>query len=261
MALPPIVVAAGFVIAAGCAIAAMAYMAWKGSKQSDFFVDAVRSTYDLPLAVNDIDTYYDLKDRLQKQCLAVVNPSGECPEDGREIPWVPALNPEDKHNLKIALMRRLVSAVDRLDKVKRDKPGNWKLWRGKLVSEQYWTSLCECEKRVGEEIDSCLWESAELEPGWEKHIFPQAVQHWQALKARDMEKKVEKKVVQQQKKQKEKEARSIEVEARLKEEAKVREERRAEKAMEKLLAEEEKQAKSKGKAKAAPSSGKATKKK
>lgn len=34
-------------------------------------------------------------------------------------------------------------------------PGNWNLWRQKLISERYWASLVEAERLVSEEISAC----------------------------------------------------------------------------------------------------------
>merc|ERR1711920_1081388 len=108
--------------------------------------------------------------------------------------------PEERMGLKQALMKRLVACIDPLDQVQRDKPGNWKLWRGKLVSERYWGSLCDAERLVSEEIDSCTAEAEELEPGWREHIFPQAVQIWRRQKQFEMEKRDQKKAVEHEKK-------------------------------------------------------------
>merc|ERR1712179_641519 len=109
-------------------------------------------------------------------------------------------------SLKWALIKRLVASIDQLDKVQRDKPGNWKLWREKLLSEVYWNSLCEAERLISAEIDTCVAEAEELEPGWREVVFRQAVQHWRMGKQREEEKKVAKKAVEQQKKAKEREA-------------------------------------------------------
>merc|ERR1712039_1049627 len=110
--------------------------------------------------------------------------------------------PEERMGLKQALMKRLVACIDPLDQVNRDKPGNWKLWRGKLVSENYWNSLVAGEKLVHEEIEACIAEAEELEPGSREHIFPQALQIWRRqkqeigeAKARQKEKVQEKKAV------------------------------------------------------------------
>jgi len=250
MALPSIVVIGGFIVAAAAALGFMAYLAWRGSQPSDFFTEAVHATYDLQLPEAEIDAYYELKDRVQRQ--NGVAPPEEGPPgasdngaeedaDGQaaEPSWVQSVPPEEAMILKRALMRRLVSCIDKLDQVQRDKPGNWKLWRGKLVSERYWTSLCDSERLVSEEIDSCVAEAEELEPGWRQHIFPQAVQFWRSSKQQDMEKHVAKTVVVNEKKEKVQEQRKKEMEEKQKVEDKIRQERLAEKAMEKLLREEE----------------------
>lgn len=271
--MPAILVFLGILVAVFAAFGALAYVAWRGSKPSGFFVDAVKSSYDLKLPEVEINAYYDLKDRLYGRLLdaggaaaaeaaADSRPKGgdaDAPEDGplacEGDLWVRELPEQELLQLKQLLVRRLVGDIDRLDQVQRDKPGNWKLWRGKLVSEQYWGSLCDAERLVSEEIDACLEEAEELEAGWREVVFQQAIQCWRMGKVRDMEKKVQKKAVVQQKKQKEKDEKRREVEARMAEEQKLKQERMAEKAMEQLLREEENQKSAKttaaGKAKAA----------
>jgi len=266
MALPPALVAAVFVVAVIAALVVMAYISWNGSKPSEFFLETVNETYDMQLATAEINAYYDLKERLQSKFLSgagstqeketsdsAINSEGD--EMSPEERWAQSMSDDQRKVLQHALMRRLVGCIGKLDQVQRDKPGNWKLWRGKLVSEKYWDSLCDAERLVSEEIDSCINEAHEIAPGWGEHIFPQAVQCWRAQKSQEMEKKSQKKAVEQQKKQKEKEQRRKEVEERMKVEDKERQERLAEKAMQSLLIEEEKKtSKTKVRAKA-PVSG------
>jgi len=261
MALPPAFVAAVFVVAVIAALAMMAYISWNGSKPSAFFMETVVETYDLQLATTEINAYYDLKERLQRKFLAgqeqeasdsAVNNEGN--QVSPEELWAQNMSDDERKVLQQALMRRLVGCIGKLDQVQRDKPGNWKLWRGKLVSEKYWDSLLDAEKLVSEEIDCCINEANEIAPGWGEHIFPQGVQCWRVQKGREMEKKSQKKAVVQQKKQKEKELKRKEVEERMKEEDKQRQEKLAEKAMQSLLMDEEKSTKTKARAKA-PLSG------
>lgn len=257
--MPPILVLGGFFVAVATALVLMAYLAWRGSKPSSFFLETVRTTYDLELPEPEIDAYYALKERLQRQFApeasagatrAASNGSANREAEGQgESSWVHSVPPEERAILQKALMRRLVCCIDKLDQVQRDKPGHWKLWRGKLVSERFWSTLCDAEKRVSEEIDACIAEAEELEPGWRHHIFPQAVQFWRMEKQQAVEKKVAKKELQNEKKSKEKELKRKEMEERQKEEEKLRQERLAEKAMEQLLREEEKSSKAKAKAK------------
>lgn len=260
MAMPPVFVAIAFFAAVAAALALMAFIAWRGSKPSEFFLEAVQETYELQLPEAEIDAYYDLKDRLEAQ---YGNESGGTPVGspgagdmngcGRQVQqsWTQRVPPELRQELQKALMRRLVGGIEKLDQVQTDKPGSWKLWRRKLLSERYWASLCDAERLVGEEIDCCVAEADELEPGWRESVFPQAVRCWRMQKHQDAEKKASKKAVEQVKKQKEKDVRRVEVEARQKEDDRLRQEKLAEKAMEKLLREEEKAAKAKPKAAAA----------
>lgn len=252
--MPPILAAIGFFLAIAGALASMAYVAWRGSQPTEFFAETVSDVYDLQLPEEDIDAYYDLKDKVHQQHAPEEDANNSCEADGPSMvhTWVQKAPIEERQQLQKALMKRLIGGIDRLDQVQRDKHGNWKLWRSKLVSERYWGSLCEAEKMVTDEIDSCLAEANELQPGWREHIFPEALQFWRAQKQMDMQKKAAKKEVEQQKKQKEKDARRVEVEKRMAEEDKLRQEKLAAKAMEKLLREEEQEASTKTKEKGKP---------
>jgi len=254
MALPPAIVAGCFLVAALVAAVVMVYIAWRGSKPTPFYSEAVSERYLLELPDAEIDAYYELKDRLQQQVGVEDTPAEGPGADAPAAPWAHKLSPEERHSLQQALMRRLVRTIERLDRVQSDKPGNGRLWAKKLVSEQFWASLCDAERLVGEEVDSCLAEADDIEPGWREHIFHQAVQIWRMEKQHVTDKKDAKKAVVQVKKQKEKEVRRAVVEVKQAEEEKVRQERLAEKMMEKLLKEEEsanKKDKSKCKEKAA----------
>jgi len=203
--------------------------------------------YEVSLPQEDIDAYYELKDKLYAQVESEV-PGGDeavdeatqgeesAPVDRR---WVALVPPDQVGELRKALMKRLISSIERLDKVQRDKPGNLKLWREKLVSERYWGSLCDSERLITEEIDCCVAEADELEPGWREFIFRQAVQCWRMSKQREVEKKVHKKQVEFQKKQVVKDAKAI-VHDKNKEIAdKIKKDKDAEKMMEKMIREEE----------------------
>eukprot|EP00437_Effrenium_voratum_P018223 CAMPEP_0181448406 /NCGR_PEP_ID=MMETSP1110-20121109/27124_1 /TAXON_ID=174948 /ORGANISM="Symbiodinium sp., Strain CCMP421" /LENGTH=256 /DNA_ID=CAMNT_0023572555 /DNA_START=38 /DNA_END=808 /DNA_ORIENTATION=- len=239
-----------FAVVVGAA-SLMAYVAWRGSKQSEFFLEAVQERYECELSLAEINAYYDLKDRMQKQ------KAPDLPEDDEEAQdaWIrEKLTLEERRVLQQALMKRLVSCFDRLDQVQRDKPGNFNLWRQKLVSERYWASLLEAEQLVSEEISSCVAEAGILEPGWNTQIFNQAVHIWRMQKQQVAEKKEVKKDKEKEKKEKEKAEKRKEIEAKLAEEEKARQEKLAQKAMDALLKEEEASGKAGAKQRAGPKS-------
>ncbi|CAE7757059.1 unnamed protein product, partial [Symbiodinium pilosum] len=98
--------------------------------------------YQCELSHAEINAYFELKDRLRQQKAPDAPAESDDPEE--QDAWVrQMLTQEERRVLQQALMRRLVSCLDRLDQVQRDKPGNYRLWRGKLVSERYWASLLE----------------------------------------------------------------------------------------------------------------------
>mmetsp|Transcript_63026 Transcript_63026/g.181286 ORF Transcript_63026/g.181286 Transcript_63026/m.181286 type:complete len:264 (+) Transcript_63026:103-894(+) len=253
MAMPPAVVGLAFLVCVLCALAFMAYLAWRGSQPTDFFCEAVASVYEMEMPEKEIDAYYTLKESLQKkyapESLQEREETDENEEAAAAEPWTRKVPVEERQVLQKALMQRLVACIGKLDQVQKDKPGNWKLWQTKLISERFWSSLCDAEKAVSQEVDSCVAEAQEIEPGWKEHIFPQAVQLYRMQKQQEVEKKVAKKEQLDEKKMKEREVKRAEIEKRLKEEEKLREEKMAEKMMQKLLEEEERNAKAKGKAK------------
>lgn len=254
MAVPPILVAVVFGLACVASIVIMIRMTRRGSKPTDFFSDAVSSVYELQLPEAEIEAYYQLKDKLQRLVESEVSENTEAAEGTNGVQptqqtstWVARLPIEKRKELHQALMKRLVSSLDKLEKVQTDKPGTWKLWREKLVSERYWQSLLDGERLVGQEIDDCQDEADEIEPGWKEIIFRQAVNIWRADKHYEKEKKVLKKEVEKQKKAKEKEGRAKELDKKKELEDKIREEQKAEKMMEKLLKEEANEGKKKQK--------------
>eukprot|EP00913_Durusdinium_trenchii_P025593 g24021.t1 len=216
-----------FFVVVAVAASMMAYVAWRGSKPSDFFVEAVTETYQCELSEAEINAYYDLKERMRKQKVPDAPEDDEAPET-----WIrEVLSQEEQQERRVlqhALMKRLVSCFDRLDQVQRDKPGNWNLWKQKLISERYWASLLEAERLVSEEITSCVSEAGVLEPGWNNHIFNQAVHLWRQQKQQLAEKKEVKKDKEKQKKEIEKAEKRKEVEAKLAEEEKARQAKHAE---------------------------------
>lgn len=274
MALPPALVGGLFLVAVVSALAYMAYMVWSTSKPSDFFSEAVTDTYPLEMAEEEIETYYMMKDKLQEQYAPEHFARAQAGEDAEPVitegmdpkeaammtmPWTVRVPADQRGGLQRALLFRLVACIDKLDQVQKDKPGHWKLWQSKLVSEQYWDSLVEAEKMVSNEIESCIVEAEELQPGWKEHIFMQAVQHWRQTKQKEEEKKQAKKEVEKEKKAVKNEVKKGENELRAEIMEKVKAAQAAEKAAEKLLAEEEAAekaaAKKKGAAKSAPKSG------
>merc|ERR1712146_662968 len=121
--------------------------------------------------------------------------------------WSHRFPMEDRSVLYQALSQRLVKDIERLSQVQRDKPGNQRLWGQKLVSEHFWYSLVNAEMQIGAEIDECLAEADELDPGQKDSFWQFCLHQWRTEKHQEEEKKEQKKAVEQQKKAKEKEER------------------------------------------------------
>jgi len=265
MALPAVLIGAVFLLAVAGALGTIVYLTWKGNKPSSFFEETVKEYYECELSEADIDAFYELKDKLQAEYAPGYQEQAEkAQEEGTSIDrWTSKVPKEDRGALQKALMRRLVSCISKLDQVQKDRPGNWKLWQSKLISEAFWESLQDAEKTVSQEIDSCISEADELEQGWKEHIFQQGVQVYRVQKQQEFDKTAQKKGVVDAKKAVEKEEKRKEVEKRLEVDRAVQDAKNAEKMMEKLLREEEQEAaaaKKGGKAKAAPGKAKPKKK-
>jgi len=295
MAVPVAIVGVVFLLVVGASLGLMAYIAHRGNKTSDFFAEAVGTTYTAAdLSEEDIDGYYSFKDELIQKYAPEYPAQAEAvaaaEEAGEEVPplerWTGQVPQEERTTLQKALMKRLVSGVGKLDQVQRDRPGNWKLWQTKLITEHFWSSLLESEKIVSQEIDECVAEAEELEPGWRSHIFQQAVHIYrmqkqqehdkqayeQNKKEKDSSEKMQKnnaeqaktKAISEKRKEMEREVKRRQVEAQKTQEEKEKEEAAARKAMEDLLKEDEediKAAKGKKAAKKAPTSGDKSKQK
>lgn len=254
-----------FLLVLGGALAAMAFLSWRGSQPSDFFAEAVAPKYELEMAETEINLYYELKERMRQKRAPEVSPDddggGGTDEDGEaREPWLQRLKDEERTILHKSLHRRLVCCLDRLDQIHKDKPGNWKLWREKLVSEAFWESFCEAEKIVGEEIEFCLAEADRIFPGMKEQVFSHAVQHWRMTKQKEEEKKA--KTTEGDAEGAAQEAGAPEKSQKTEEEDRKQQELAAQQAMEDLLKEEEKQQKKDKKAAAKPTAaGKAKAKK
>lgn len=239
------VVVIGFLIAllSAVGLAVLAFLSWRSSQPSSFFLESVEKEYKITLPETEINAYLKMKAQQELMYNSDVPPRPEeevDPTAEKESPdpdgvhWVQKI-PEEKRNvLQRALLNRLVATITTLDQVQRDRPGNWKLWRRKVVSEHFWTTFCDAERRVGEEINECIMEAEDLLPGsgWKDNIFTQAVEHWRIRKR-------EEKVAKDEKKQRDEVGRRQQNELREVLEAKQRQEKNAEKARKQLLREEE----------------------
>lgn len=245
----PVLVATVFLVAVAGALAAVCYVAYWGSRASPFFREVVKDTYDLSIATVEIDNYYALKDRLYDQY--VPDEADDLADDPTQAPvWTQRIPPEALVLLQKNLMNRMVACIEKLNQVQHDKPGNQRLYHAKLVTETFWNSLCDAERLVSDELDSCIAEADELRPGWRHTVVRDAVSFWRMQKQHEAEKKAEKKAVVDEKKSKKGEERKKEVELRKVVEDKVREEKAAEKAAAQMMREEELAAKVKAKGRA-----------
>lgn len=259
-----IAIAVAFFLVIAIAIALIVFLIRRGEdNKSNWFSEHVSKDYELNLPMEEINQFYDLKERILGKFIDEAALNGTT-DESVEI-TARSLPDHSKQILKNALMTRMVKDIDRLVQVQKDKPGNYRLWHHKLVSERYYASMCDAERELSEEIDQCLEEAEEMEPGWKEQVFQHAVYLWRQDKARLHEKKHIKKQNLNAKKEIVREEKKKEDEIKKKKEEEEKQRVAAEKAMEKLLKEEERQASTKTKKKSGvsepPTSGSKTKKK
>jgi len=242
----PVLVATVFLVAVAGTLAAVCYVAYWGSRASPFFQEAVKDKYDISISTVEIDNYYALKERLYDQ-YAPDEAADVADDPVQATVWTQRVPPEGLVLLQKSLMSRMVACIDKLNQVQHDKPGNQRLYHAKLVTETFWNSLCDAERVVSDELDSCIAEADELRPGWRHTVVRDAVSFWRMQKQQEAEKKAAKKAVVDEKKDKEREKRQKEVELRKVEEDRVREAKAAERAAAQLMREEELATKTKAK--------------
>lgn len=205
-------------------------------EKSEFFRSAVSSSYEPAAGVQVIEAYDALKINLMDKVEAKLE------TDVLEADWVQHLEPKQLQVLRSSLLKRMHRNIVCLVAIERDKPNQLKLWRHKLLSEERWESLLQCEKELATEIEECMLESEELKPGWRETLFQEALTLWRQECHRKREEEREREKLEEAKRAKENEIRMRLKEQRTKENAERHEEKLAEKLAEQLAREEQQEA-------------------
>ena len=132
------------------------------------------SGYSVDFSINEAQLFENFKTQVMRD---IACKSSMTNEEFAE--FVKGKLPEnERRKLKALLIKRLISCIEPLKKIKADRQGIPALAEKKLISDEYFASFSQAERTLNEEIELILEQSDLLEPGWNKTIFNQAVQFW-----------------------------------------------------------------------------------
>eukprot|EP00397_Hematodinium_sp_SG-2012_P042223 GEMP01046660.1.p1 GENE.GEMP01046660.1~~GEMP01046660.1.p1 ORF type:complete len:270 (+),score=58.82 GEMP01046660.1:129-938(+) len=172
-------------------------------EKSDFFQTTVKNTYESAVNEQPIESYNTLKLNLMEKVEALLG------TDELESNWVEHLEPKQLQVLMIALRKRMHRNIQCRFQIEQDKPGQHKLWKHKLVSEEFWESLITAEKELSAEIEECMLEGDELRPNWRETLFNESLDIWRAERHRQMTLERQKEQAEEEKRAKEEEIRRL----------------------------------------------------
>jgi len=194
---------------------------------SPWFKDNVGTDYTLEFPDKERSQYDELQSLIRQKH----DPDGQDPE------WHRSCTDPEINILLGSLKNVMVKSISNLAQLQKDRPGCYKLWRGKLISEGYWESLQLCEGEVNEDIALTLKEVNRLRPGIGDRFFEECVGLWKGQLRKTAEEEEVAKQAEAQRLAAIEEKRQAErdvVQAR-------REEREREKMMQALILEEERE--------------------
>lgn len=205
-------------------------------RSSEWFQSIVTEDYLMEFPDKEREQYEHLKDRIRAK---------HGTEQGDDPQLFKSLVPVEQAILITQLKSVMVKSIANLAQIQKDRPGCHKLWRGKLISEEYWESLCAVETEVKEDISETLKEAAGLKPVGSERFFDECLDLWRKQLTQKAQEDVKLKQVEQRK--------QAEIEVKQKEQKceaqKARDEKEREKMLNLLILEDEKeQAKEKKKA-------------
>jgi len=165
----------------------------RNETKSDFFKATVQTEYTAKHPETAIVAYNTLKANLMDKVENILNVK-ELQAD-----WVKHLTEKELSVLKQSLRKRMFRNIDCLATVEREKPGKYKLWKHKLVSEEVWESLQKVEGHLTKEIDECMLEADELQLGWGQSLFQEVLDVWRHETQIEMQKEHERQKLEEAK--------------------------------------------------------------
>ncbi|KAJ9068891.1 Translocation protein S66 [Entomophthora muscae] len=82
--------------------------------------------------------------------------------------------PVDEHLLKAALLRRAMAVVERVLKMREQKPPLTTLLKNGSIGEEVWNSFCLAESALEEEVIEVMQEADTFNEGWGQTIYQTA---------------------------------------------------------------------------------------
>ncbi|CAG8433206.1 518_t:CDS:2 [Ambispora gerdemannii] len=153
--------------------------------------------------------------------------------------------PVDEILLKSALLRRAVTDIQRISKLRDDKQALANLVQKGAVGDDLWTAFLEAENELGQEINAVILEANTFTDEWGRYIFTNAGEMVRHQKLKDIKNDMKELKEREEKAAKRREEREkIETEENERKE-KARLEKERKKAQEELLKDEEAQKKKK----------------
>ena len=139
--------------------------------------------YDLGASTAEASAYEEARSSLLKEIFR----KDDVPAVQLATAFKTTIPDSDRKRLKALLIRRMISCIDPIRKLRNDKQGLLALAGKKLVSEQYVRDYFESEHMMNSEMEYIMGESEILEEGWSSKIFTQALTLWK----HEMQKKTE----------------------------------------------------------------------
>lgn len=93
--------------------------------------------------------------------------------------WLDKMAEIPRNLLKYRLMKRAVNVIPVLDRVQKDRKGQYRLYQAKVLPEYAWNSFLCCENIVVDELDAVGVEASKLEPDQDpQSIISDAARLW-----------------------------------------------------------------------------------
>lgn len=100
----------------------------------------------------------------------------ELPEEVDDYEEVKASKPSDKRTLPVALLKRAMADIPRIEQLEKDHPRMARLFNKGLLPFSIWEQLMEAEAIMDSEVHAVQAEAESLQKGWGQGVFSQAYQ-------------------------------------------------------------------------------------
>ncbi|KAL1495741.1 hypothetical protein AB1Y20_016604 [Prymnesium parvum] len=117
--------------------------------------------------LSDADLFHAIDDK---------NYDFELPEEIDEYEELRESQPGDKRALPMALLKRAMADIPRIEQLERDHPRMARLFQKGLLPFGIWEQLVDAEAMMDTEVHSVQSEAEKLQKGWGQGIFSQAYQ-------------------------------------------------------------------------------------